>query len=277
MSSAPVFERLAVVGMGLVGGSVALAARERALAGEVRGVDPGLREAGPIPLAPLEEAAEWADALVLAVPIEVMDEVLARLAPRISHQAVLTDTASVKVPVAEACRRHLPVPEHAVGAHPMAGGDATGFAHARADLFDGAACILALEGREPAGVVDRVEQFWQCLGTFTVRQTPEEHDALAASLSHAPHALAFAFARGLPQGEKLKLAGAGLRDFTRIARANPTLWCEILLRNRSRVAEEISQFEKHLGEIVDALARSDRAALMRALAAGGAALKDLER
>ena len=275
--SAALFERLAVVGLGLVGGSVALAARERGLAGEVRGVDPALEQAGPIPLVSLEDAAEWADAVVLAVPIEAIDEVLARLAPRISHEAVLTDTASVKVPVAEAARRHLPVPEHVIGAHPMAGGDATGFAHARADLFEGAACILALEGREPAGVVDRVEQFWQCLGTFTVRQTPEEHDALVASLSHAPHAIAFAFARGLPQGDELRLAGAGLRDFTRIARANPALWCEILLMNRSRVAEEISRFEKNLGAIVDALARSDRAALMRALAAGGAALKNLER
>ena len=277
MSGAPVFERLAVVGLGLVGGSVALAARERALAGEVRGVDPALREAGPIPLIALEEAAEWADALVLAVPLEVMDEVLARLAPRISHEAVLTDTASVKVPVAEACRRHLPVPEHAVGAHPMAGGDATGFAHARADLFDGAACILALEGREPAGVVDRVEQFWQCLGTFTVRQTPAEHDALVAALSHAPHAIAYAFARGLPQGEALGLAGAGLRDFVRIARANPKLWCEILLTNRSRIAEEIVRFEKNLGAIRDALARADRDALEQALEAGRAAVEDLER
>ena len=275
--SAPLFSRLAVVGMGLVGGSVALAARERGLAAEVRGVDPGLDEAGPIPLLPLEEAADWADAIVLAVPIEAFEAVLAALAPRIGPETLLTDTASVKTPVAEAARRLLPHPEQMVGAHPMAGGDATGFDHARADLFQDAACILALEGNEPSQVVDRVEQFWQCLGTFTVRQTPAEHDALVAALSHVPHVIAYAFARGLPQGEALGLAGAGLRDFVRIARANPKLWCEILLTNRLRVAEEMVRFEKNLGAIRDALARADRAALGQALEAGRVAVEDLER
>ncbi len=276
--SEPLFERLAVVGLGLVGGSVALAATEKGLAAEVRGVDPLLGgSAGPIPTTTLEEAGAWADLVVLAVPIGAYEAVLSGLAPCLGPETLLTDTASVKEPVAEAARRLLPAPERMVGAHPMAGGDATGFAHARADLFAGAACILALEGHEPARVVDRVEQFWQCLGTFTVRQTPAEHDAIVAALSHAPHAIAYAFARGLPQGGALALAGAGLRDFVRIARANPKLWCEILLRNRSRVAEEVAQFEKNLGEIRDALARADRSALEALLEAGRAAVEDLER
>ncbi len=274
--AAVLFERLAVVGLGLVGGSVALGARARGLATEVRGVDPGLAEAGPIELVPLAEAAAWADALVLAVPVGAFQQVLAELAPLLSPAALVTDTASVKSPIADAVRRHLRHPENAVGAHPMAGGDLSGFAHADPDLFEGAACILALEGHEPPAVVDRIEQFWQGFGTFTARQTPAEHDSIAAALSHAPHALAFAFARGLPQGA-LRLAGAGLRDFTRIARANPRLWCEILLMNRSRVAEEISRFEKNLGEIQDALASSDHAALERALSAGRDALDSLER
>jgi prephenate dehydrogenase len=276
--SEPLFERLAVVGLGLVGGSVALAARERGLAAEIRGVDPLLGDsAGPIPATTIEEAGAWADLVVLAIPIGAYEAVLTSLAATLRPETLLTDTASVKLPVAEAARRLLPAPERMVGAHPMAGGDATGFAHARADLFEGAACILALEGHEPPGVVDRVEQFWQCLGTFTVRQTPAEHDAIVAALSHAPHAIAYAFARGLPQGGALALAGAGLRDFVRIARANPKLWCEILLRNRSRVAEEVARFEKNLGEIRDALARADRTALEALLEAGRAAVEDLER
>ena len=275
--SKPLCSRLAVVGLGLVGGSVALGARERGLAGEVRGVDPGLEEAGPIPLVPLEEAVGWADLIVLAVPIGAYEQVLGALAPHIGPETLLTDTASVKAPVAEAARRLLQRPGQMVGAHPMAGGDATGFPHARPDLFEGAACILALEGSEPGPVVDRVEQFWQCLGTFTVRQTPAEHDAVVAALSHGPHAIAYAFARGLPQGDSLALAGAGLRDFVRIARANPKLWCEILLMNRLRVAEELARFEKNLGEIREALARADRTALEQVLEAGQAAVEDLER
>jgi prephenate dehydrogenase len=159
----------------------------------------------------------------------------------------------------------------------MAGGDRTGIAFARGDLFLGAACILTPAGPEPAEVVDRAEEFWQGLGALTVRMTPGEHDAICAVLSHAPHVIAFAFARGLPGPQALSLAGQGLRDFTRIARSNPKLWREILLMNRARVAEEVSRFEKHLGEIQDALARGDAPGLEGLLAEGARALEALDR
>jgi prephenate dehydrogenase len=159
----------------------------------------------------------------------------------------------------------------------MAGGDASGFTHAQADCFQDAPCILTPQGSEPPEVVDRVDQFWQGLGTFTVRMKPQEHDAVMALLSHAPHVVAFAFAQGLPDAETLRLAGPGLRDFVRIARGNPRLWCEILLMNRWHIAEEIAQFEKNLAGISEALSRGDREALERALTRGHQALKALER
>jgi prephenate dehydrogenase len=277
MTDAPRFERLAVVGLGLVGGSVALGARARGLVGEIRGVDPHLDDAGPIPLGNLEEVVPWADGVVLAVPVDAIESVVERIAPRLAPGTILTDTASVKGPMARAARRFLPDPGRCVGAHPMAGGDASGFAYARADLFQGAPCILTPEGTEPGEVVDRVDQFWQGLGTFTVRMTPQKHDAVTAVLSHAPHVIAFAFAQGLPDAETLRLAGPGLRDFVRIARGNPGLWCEILLMNRWQVTEEIAQFEKNLTGISEALARGDREALERALRRGHAAVEDLER
>jgi len=275
---APFFERLLVVGLGLVGGSVALGAQKRGLAGEVRGVDPALEQAGPIPLMELAEGARWATAVVLAVPVEAMERVLRDLAPCLLPAAVVTDVASVKGPLAALAQEILPVPENWVGAHPMAGGDGTGFGHARPDLFAGAPCILALQGSESPSVVDRVERFWQCLGTFTVRRTPEEHDAIAAALSHTPHLIAFAYARGLPDdATTLSLAGPGLRDFIRIARSNPALWCEILLRNRERVAEEAAHFSANLTGMLDALARGDREALEQALRAGTSRTEELER
>jgi len=288
----PLFERLLVVGLGLIGGSVALGAQKRGLATEVRGVDPALEQqapqraqraagersqVGPIPLMELEAGARWASAVVLAVPIEAMEGVLRQLAPHLSREAVITDTASVKAPVAALAREVLAVPGNCVGAHPMAGGDGSGFAHARPDLFVGAPCILALAGTELPSVVDRTERFWQCLGTFTVRRTPEEHDAIAAALSHAPHLIAYAFARGLPDAATLALAGPGLRDFIRIARSNPALWCEILFRNRERVADEASRFIANLEGMLDALARGDREELERMLRTGQSRTEKLER
>ena len=132
MSTTQVFERLAVVGMGLLGGSVALSARANGLAGEIRGVDPQLDQAGPIPLVGLEEAARWADGVVLAVPVDAIETVLKGLAPLLTPGTILTDTASVKEPMARLARAHLREPDRCVGAHPMAGGDVSGF-HQDAD------------------------------------------------------------------------------------------------------------------------------------------------
>jgi len=273
----PVVERLGVIGMGLMGGSVALAARARGAAREVRGVDPELRDADGIPLVSLAECGAWAELLVLAVPIEAMGGVMKALAPHLRADTLLTDLASVKTPVAELARRHLPRPDQVVGAHPMTGGHAVGFTAASPDLFEGAPCILALSGGEAPYVVDRIEEFWQCLGAFTVRKSPEEHDSIAAALSHLPHVVAFAYGKGLPGDERLELAGPGLRDFIRIARSNPRLWCEILLMNRKRVAEEAARFSKDLGAILEALERADRAELERLLEGGQAGANELNR
>jgi prephenate dehydrogenase len=292
--NAPIFERLAVVGLGLLGGSVALAAAARGLAREVRGVDPALgraaqRGASPCsradspdmpaaphpPLVSLSEAAAWADGIVIAVPVEAVESVLREAAPCLRPETIVTDTVSVKRPVAEAARRWLPAPERCVGAHPMAGGDTGGFANASAGLFEGAACILALEGHECAEVVDRVDRFWQGLGTFTVRKTPAEHDAIVSALSHAPHLIAFALGRALPGPDVLRLSGRGLRDFTRIARASPELWCEILLSNRDRVAEDVARFRHSLDALEAALGAADGPALLAALREGQRAVRAL--
>jgi prephenate dehydrogenase len=262
------FERLAVIGLGLLGGSVALAARKHGAAAEIRAVDPELREAQGIPLVSLPEAAAWADLIVLAVPVDAMEEVLRGLAPHLRPGTLLTDVASVKGPMAQLARRCLPNPESCVGAHPMAGGHRSGLAAARADLFEGAPCFITPAGAESPAVVDRIDEFWQCLGALTARRTPEEHDATVALLSHVPHVIAYAFARGLPGADVLGLAGPGLRDFIRIARGNSKLWCEILLMNRDRVTEEVARFQSSLEGILGALARGDRAALERVLEEG---------
>jgi prephenate dehydrogenase len=275
--------KLAVIGLGLLGGSVALAARERGLAAEIAAVDPALTQdqAGGFPLVCLEEAVREADLVVLAVPPAAADGVLAALVPFLNERTLLTDTASVKQPIAQAARARLRWPQHCIGAHPMTGGDRQGFAHARANLFEGAACLIAVTGAEPETATTAVEGFWQGLGARTVRTSPQAHDETVALLSHVPHLIAYAFAcafaRELESGGMGQLAGPGLRDFTRIARSSPELWQEILLMNRGPVAQRAREFAKALDEATVALEQGDPGALAPILRAGRDALESLQR
>jgi prephenate dehydrogenase len=276
-----VCERLAVVGLGLIGGSVALAAQQRGIAGEVRGVDRADVASGAIARMTLRDAARWADCIVIAVPPGAAQELFTELGSLVSEDVWITDVASVKQPLLEAARRALRFPERYVGAHPLAGGDRCGFSHARGDLFEGAACILTPTGTESADALASAEAFWRGLGTRTVRQSPAEHDRTVALLSHAPHLIAYAFACAFAResgSEALAaLAGPGLRDFTRIARSSPELWSEILSMNREAVLEHVARFASCLNETVTALERGDRVALASVLRSGRAAVEKLER
>ncbi len=273
--SGVVFERLAIIGSGLIGGSVALAARERGAAHQIRVVDRSELPGCEFDQLPLAEAAAWADGIVVAVPVCAVDAVFCELSKHVSDTALVTDTVSVKRPVADAARRWLQRPEKCVGAHPMAGGERSGFEHADSTLFVDAPCLLALAGCELEDDVQRVEAFWRALGARTTRHTPDEHDGIVAVLSHAPHLVAFAFARGLADMDALELAGSGLRDFLRIARANPDLWCEILWANRERVAAEAERFRANFDVLVGALHRADRPRLLEAIEAGCGAAERL--
>ena len=169
----PVFERVAVVGLGLMGGSAALAALERGAAGQVRGVDPALADGRRDPAGAARRGGRLGRPAGSGRPSRGDGRRRsARRRRTCGPSTLLTDLASVKAPVAELARRHLPWPENCVGAHPMAGSDRTGFAAADPALFAGAPCILALSGGETAEVVDRIEEFWQCLGSRTVRMSP---------------------------------------------------------------------------------------------------------
>jgi len=269
------FDRLAVVGLGLLGGSIALAARERGVASEIRVVDPYASGVSDFALVRLADAARWADGIVVAAPASAVDEIFRELAEHVSPEVLITDTVSVKRPVAEAARRRLRHPERCVGAHPMAGSEHSGFAFAASTLFVDAPCLLALEGHEDPADVERIERFWQRLGARTSRHTPDEHDAIVAVLSHAPHLVAFAFARGLTDPSVLEWAGPGLRDFVRIARASPELWTDILRANRDHVIREAEHFQQNFDALLGALVDDDAARLRDAIDAGRCAVEKL--
>jgi prephenate dehydrogenase len=275
------FERLAVIGLGLLGGSVALAARERGLVGRVVGAgrrrEPleAARRRGVVDeVAAAPDAVAGADLVVLGTPVEGMPGVLREIAPRLAEGAIVTDVGSVKGTLADVLAGLLPRGVHYVGSHPMAGSHLRGVEHARADLFEGATVAVAVRSGDDPAAVARVEGFWAGLGARVVRRDPAAHDADVAWTSHVPHVLAWAFAAALEQAPEGagELAGPGFRDFTRIARADPELWSDILCANRKAVAGPLHAVAERLATLARAIEANDVDALERLLAAAREAL-----
>jgi prephenate dehydrogenase len=273
------FERVAVLGLGLLGGSVALAAKQRGVAARVVGatrrtdvLEQALRRGAVDEVGDFEAAARGADLVVLATPVFAMGELTRRIAPVLREGAIVSDVGSVKAGLAETLPGLLPRGVHYVGAHPMAGSHQRGMQHARADLFQGAACVV-MESSDPVAR-ERVAEFWRALGARVVFRDPALHDAEVAWMSHVPHLLAFAFAAALEEAPpgSLEVQGAGFRDFTRIAHSDSELWADILTANRKAIAAPLHAVERALATLARALEADDAEAVERMIAAARAAL-----
>ncbi len=275
----PAFGRIAVLGLGLLGGSVVLAAKQRGVAARVAGatrradvLEEALRTGALDEAGDFESAARGADLVVLAMPIFAMAEVVRRIAPVLGEGALVTDVGSVKGALADTLPGLLPRGVHYVGAHPMAGSHERGMEHARADLFEGASCVV-METAEPVAR-ERVAAFWRALGARVVLRDPAVHDAEVAWVSHVPHVLAFAFASALEQAPTaaFELQGAGFRDFTRIAHSDPGLWGDILTGNRKAIAAPLQVVGSALASLSGALEADDADAVEKIIAAARVAL-----
>ena len=238
----PAVQRLGVVGVGLIGGSVAMAAKKR-LGCRVVGVGRSAAKLAPaVEAGVLDEAAGDAAALSgcdLVVVCTPVDRLAAdvKAAARHAPDAAITDAGSTKASIAAACAG-LPT---FVGAHPMAGSEKTGWRHASADLFEGR--VTALTPREGSPVADRVEAFWRSLGSRTVRMDAAEHDRAVARVSHAPH---FAAAALVAAAADTRLAAGGFRDTTRVAAGDPALWTAIARENAGPLAEALGDLSGRL-------------------------------
>jgi cyclohexadieny/prephenate dehydrogenase len=275
--SAPLFERIAVVGLGLLGGSVAAAARERGVAGRVVAVSRGRETAAAAVAAGLAHegthdlgaGVAGADLVVLCTPVFAMAEMLGRVGPSLASGALVTDVGSVKSALVETLPGLLPPGVHYVGAHPMAGSHQIGLRHARADLFEGAACVLTPTSATPPEALARVRRFWQALGARVALRVAARHDAEVAWVSHLPHAVAFAYAESLAAAPAaaFDLTGGGFRDFTRIAASDPELWADILVTNRKALAGPLAATARSLAGLAAAVEAGDLDAVQRVLAA----------
>lgn len=253
------FSRITVVGLGLIGSSVARAARARIEGVQVTGwdADPEVRRvAREIGLCDriaddADAAAREADLVVLCVPVGAMGRAAADLAPALPADAIVTDVGSCKASVVEALVAALP--GHViVPAHPVAGTEQSGPTAGFATLFNHRWCILTPpEGTDPAAV-ERVAGFWRALGAEVETMAPDHHDRVLAVTSHLPHLIAYTIVgtasdlEEVTQSEVIKYSAGGFRDFTRIAASDPTMWRDVFLANREAVLDMLQRFSEDL-------------------------------
>lgn len=252
------FQKIGILGGGLLGGSAALALREKSDvrlwfrkpdAAQLSGLD--------FATGSLTEAVSEADLLILAVPVGAMPTLLsAAIAAGLPKDCLVTDVGSVKV----APHRDLaPILAESgnpfIGSHPMAGSERNGLVAARTDLFRNAACLLTNDSAASSDLCAALEDFWKSLGCRTKWLGAAEHDRLVARISHLPHVTAAATAYGALSADTSSgsLSGGGLRDTTRVAGGNPEMWAEILLENRGEVARSIRETIAKLDEFLVAL------------------------
>lgn len=269
------FKRVAVLGPGLLGGSIALAWKERhgaeGLSLWARGPDrvTELRNHGfSKATSDLGEAVKDADLVILAVPVGKMESLSEKLLELpLSPEVVVTDVGSVKgLPHRTVGARLLAAGVRFVGSHPMAGSEQSGFGAARADLLTGAPCILTNDGEVDDADVTRLLVFWASLGARTVVMSAEEHDCLVARISHVPHALAVVCALvGMESEDAGRLAGGGLRDTSRVAAGDPALWTEILLENGKAILEPLRESAQILQGLADLIEEGNEKALATVL------------
>ena len=270
--------RLSIVGLGLLGGSVAKAARAASLAQEIVGVgrnpktlEPALRARAVDRITTdLSEGVSGADMIVLATPVATLEGQLPAVWQAASSHALLTDVGSTKaaiVKTAEALGASRPL--SFVGSHPMAGSNLSGFSVARADLFSGATVILTPTDRTPSEAVKRVTEFWEAMGGRVTVMDPATHDRAVAAISHLPHLVVDALVAAVVDMDPrfLDVAARGFKDTTRIAASDPAVWREIFQQNREALAEAIAAFRGALGRLEGILAAGDGAAIESALEA----------
>jgi cyclohexadieny/prephenate dehydrogenase len=256
---------------------VALAVKERRLAREVVAVVRRVEAQREIVARGIADRAELdlaagvrgADLVVLASPVHAMPALLAQLAAHLAAGAIVTDVGSVKATLAESLPSLLPSGTCYVGSHPMAGSHHTGYAHARADLFETAACIVTPAQPANAAAEERVIWFWRALGCRVLRRSAQRHDEEVAWVSHAPHAIAFAFAASLADAPPTarELAGPGFRDFTRIAASDPAMWADILVHNKHALAGPLLSAAERAAALARAIESGDARAVETLLAA----------
>jgi cyclohexadieny/prephenate dehydrogenase len=273
----PLFARIALIGIGLIGSSISHAARRAGLAGTIVGsARTAATRAKALELGLVAEAYEsageavrGADLVILCAPVGANAAIAAEIGPHLAPGAIVTDVGSVKACVVRDLAPHIPDGVHLIPGHPIAGTEHSGPEAGFAELFDNRWCILTPPaGADPAAVA-RLEALWRGLGSYVEIMAPEHHDMVLAITSHVPHLIAYnivntaAHLERVTDSEVIKFSAGGFRDFTRIAASDPTMWRDVFLTNKEAVLEMLGRFSEDLSNLQRAIRYGDGDTLFR--------------
>jgi len=265
------FARVAIVGIGLIGSSIALALREGGFAGPIAVADRSEealaaareRDLGTAYTTRAEAAVDGADMVILCVPVGAMEAVGRAIAPALAPGAMVTDTGSVKSAVIAALSASLPETARFVAGHPIAGSEHSGPRAGYASLFRRRWAILTPTGATDADALGIVAGMWRRFGSEIEVMDPERHDLVLAITSHLPHLIAYNIVRTasdmeqVTEAEVIKFSAGGFRDFTRLAASDPTMWRDVFLHNREAVLETLGRFSEDLAALQRAIRWAD--------------------
>jgi cyclohexadieny/prephenate dehydrogenase len=275
MSMVPHFDRVALVGVGLIGSSMAHAMRRAGLAGHIAGyahTPEIVARAQALGFTDsmhgsLADCVRGADLVVLAAPVGAFADIAKEIANDLKTGAIVTDTGSVKGAVFRDVAPHMPEGTHLIPAHPIAGTEQSGPEAGFAELFDGRWCILTPAADADAAAVEKLKSFWEKLGSQVEVMDAKHHDLVLAITSHVPHLIAYNIVgtaddlETVTEGEVIKFSAGGFRDFTRIAASDPTMWRDVFLNNREAVLEMLGRFNEDLSALQRAIRWGDGDAL----------------
>jgi cyclohexadieny/prephenate dehydrogenase len=270
-----VYDRVALIGLGLIASSMFWAIKRAGLAGEVTGYARSQETrdiARRIGLCDrvcdsAREAVEGADLVVLCVPVGVMGDVAADLAPALKPGVTVSDVGSVKRAVIDAVAPHIPSGVHFIPAHPLAGTEHSGPESGFESLFDNRWCLLVSDNGADEQAIAALQQLWQGMGAKVERMDPDHHDLVLSVTSHAPHLIAYTMVgvaddlSRVTDSEVIQYSAAGFRDFTRIAASDPTMWRDVFLANKDATLEILGRFTEELFALQRAIRRGDGAHL----------------
>jgi cyclohexadieny/prephenate dehydrogenase len=275
MSAQPLFNRLALIGVGLIGSSIARAARAQGVVGSITATARSpetRRRVAELGLADQvvetnAAAVEGADLVIVCIPVGASGPVAQEIGPHLQPGAIVSDVGSVKGAVLRDMTPHIPAGVHLVPAHPVAGTEYSGPDAGFAELFVNRWCILTPPENADKDAVERLAAFWRALGANVETMSAEHHDLVLAVTSHLPHLIAYTIVGTadelgqVTRSEVLQFSAGGFRDFTRIAASDPTMWRDIFIANKDAVLEMLGRFNEDISDLTRAIRRGDGDAL----------------